>query len=36
MARDQKDLIKLNIKDTKSQDDLEDNKKQNIFSKFHK
>ncbi|EDK35597.1 DUF2225 domain-containing protein [Clostridium kluyveri] len=40
MARDQKDLIKLNIKDTKSQDnlgdDLKDNKKQSIFSKFHK
>ncbi len=40
IARDQKDLIKLNIKNAKSEDnlgdDLKDTKKQNIFSKFHK
>lgn len=36
MARDQKDLIKTNLEDTNSEDNLKDNKKQNIFSKFHK
>ncbi|MFL0197678.1 DUF2225 domain-containing protein [Clostridium sp. WILCCON 0269] len=36
IARDQKDLIKSKIEDTKPEDNLKNNKKQSIFSKFHK